>query len=188
MVPSGDIVFMNQEASMSKLGLIPASLLLFAFLIPAQEKPVAAKNTSPYYAIPMQSARQENPVKATPESLVRGKKQYGYDCVMCHGKDGNGKGDVAVDMKLKMNDESDPALLKERTDGELFYIIKNGKNQMPPEGDRVKDETIWDMVNLIRSFAKKADKPAAEQSASPKPATEEAAPKATAEEAAPKQQ
>lgn len=27
---------------------------------------------------------------------------------------------------------------------------------MPPEGDRVKDETIWDMVNYVRSFAKKA--------------------------------
>jgi mono/diheme cytochrome c family protein len=56
--------------------------------------------------------------------------------------------------------------LKDRTDGELFYIIKNGKDQMPPEGNRVKDETIWDMVNYVRSFAKKdaaAAKPAEEK-------------------------
>ena len=26
---------------------------------------------------------------------------------------------------------------------------------MPPEGDRVKNEEIWDMVNYVRSFAKK---------------------------------
>lgn len=35
---------------------------------------------------------------------------------------------------------------------------------MPPEGDRVKDETVWDMVNYVRSFAKQtgsaAEKPA----------------------------
>jgi len=85
---------------------------------------------------------------------------------MCHGTDGNGKGDVAVDMKLSMHDESNPTTLKDRTDGELFYIIKNGKDQMPPEGNRVKDETIWDMVNYVRSFAKKdaaAAKPAEEK-------------------------
>ena len=85
---------------------------------------------------------------------------------MCHGKEGNGKGDVAVDMKLCMHDETNSATLKDRSDGELFYIIKKGKDQMPPEGDRVKDEAIWDMVNYVRSFAKKTapvEKPADEK-------------------------
>jgi mono/diheme cytochrome c family protein len=139
--------------------LITIAFLGLLALAPAQEaKPAQAPPkpaAAPYYTIPMEAAHKENPVSATPESLARAKKQYGYDCVMCHGKDGNGKGDVAVDMKLSMHDESNPATLKDRTDGELFYIIKNGKDQMPPEGNRVKDETIWDMVNYVRSFAKK---------------------------------
>ena len=151
--------------------LITLSLLSLLALAVAQEaKPtqVAPKPgaSAPYYAIPQQAARRENPVSATPESLARGKKQYGYDCAMCHGKEGNGKGDVAVDMKLGMHDETNPATLKDRSDGELFYIIKKGKDQMPPEGDRVKDETIWDMVNYVRSFANKgaaAEKPAEEK-------------------------
>ena len=151
--------------------LITLSLLSLLALAVAQEaKPtqVAPKPgaPAPYYAIPQQAARRENPVPATPESVARGKKQYGYDCAMCHGKEGNGKGDVAVDMKLGMHDETNPATLKERSDGELFYIIKKGKDQMPPEGDRVKDETIWDMVNYVRSFANKgaaAEKPADEK-------------------------
>jgi mono/diheme cytochrome c family protein len=147
--------------------LVLSALPLFVLLTLAQEKQAPApKASNPYYAIPLENARAENPVKSTSESLVRGKKQYGYDCVMCHGANGDGKGDVAVDMKLKMNDETNPALLKEHTDGELFYIIKKGKDRMPPEGDRVKDETIWDMVNYVRSFARKAatdDKPAEEK-------------------------
>ena len=135
-----------------------SAVLLIAFLVSAQDTKTASKPgaSAPIYTIPVEDARKENPVKASSESLSRGKKQYGYDCVMCHGKEGNGKGDVAADMKLKMNDESDPALLKDRTDGELFYIIKKGKDQMPPEGARVKDETIWDMVNYVRSFARKS--------------------------------
>jgi mono/diheme cytochrome c family protein len=152
---------------MPRLLLAFLFLPLFAFLIVAQEKQTPPSNPSaPYYSIPMESARKDNPVKPSPESLARAKKQYGYDCVMCHGKTGDGKGDVAADMKLKMNDETRPATLKDRTDGELFYIIKNGKNQMPPEGNRVKDETVWDMVNYVRSFAKPSsttDKPAEEK-------------------------
>ena len=63
-------------------------------------------------------------------------------------------------MKLQMLDFTDPATLKNRTDGELFYIIKNGSPDMPPEGARVKTQENWDLVNYVRSFAKK--KPEAE--------------------------
>ena len=148
-----------------------SALLLGAFLLFAQDtksndKPAASAGIS---TIPVEAARRENPVKPTEESLARGKKQYGYDCVMCHGKTGDGKGDVAADMKLKMNDETDPATLKDRTDGELFYIIQKGKGQMPPEGSRVKDETISDMVNYVRSLANKGDKPAATGAEAPAP-------------------
>jgi mono/diheme cytochrome c family protein len=147
-----------------------SALLLLGCLVSAQEKQAAPRPaaSSPISAIPVDAARRENPVKPTAESVARGKKQYSYDCIMCHGKAGDGKGDVAVDMKLKMNDETDPALLKDRTDGELFYIIQKGKDQMPPEGSRVKDETIWDMVNYVRSLAKKGEAPA------PAPAEEKA--------------
>jgi mono/diheme cytochrome c family protein len=151
--------------------LITLSLLSLLALAVAQEaKPTSGASkagaTPAYYAIPQEAARKENPVPAMPESLARGKKQYGYDCAMCHGKEGNGKGDVAVDMKLGMHDETNPATLKDRSDGELFYIIKKGKDQMPPEGDRVKDERIWDMVNYVRGFANKGavtEKPAEEK-------------------------
>jgi mono/diheme cytochrome c family protein len=141
----------------SKTLLILWVLLTLGFPGSAQEGEKPAKAEPPaQYTIPVEAVRQANPVKPSAESIARGKKLYGYDCAMCHGKDGYGKGDVAEDMKLKISDFSDPAALKERTDGELFYIIKNGKGQMPPEGDRVKSDALWDLVNYIRSFAKKA--------------------------------
>jgi len=111
------------------------------------------KTPPPEYKIPPEAANQSNPVKPSPESLAKGKKIYGYDCAVCHGKDGDGKGDME-DMK-GIPDFTDPEALKGRTDGELFYIIQKGKGEMPPEGDRAKPEDVWNLVNYVRSFAKK---------------------------------
>jgi mono/diheme cytochrome c family protein len=136
--------------------------LLFAVGFCAQAQQTKQPPATPY-AIPDDALHQANPVKTTPESIAQGKKWYGYDCAMCHGKDGDGKGDVGADMKLKVSDFTDPTTLKERTDGELFYIIKFGKADMPPEGARVKTDDLWDLVNYVRSLAKKS--PSAEKTA-----------------------
>lgn len=107
------------------------------------------------YKIPPEAVRQVNPNKPTRESLAQGKKLYGYDCAVCHGEDGSGNGDLVTTMKLKLIDYRDPEALKSFTDGELFYIIKNGKDKMPSEGDRAKPDQMWNLVNYIRSFSKK---------------------------------
>jgi mono/diheme cytochrome c family protein len=106
-------------------------------------------------AVPADVAGQVNPVKPTAVSQAFAKKMYGYDCAMCHGANGNGKGDLAVEQKLSLKDYTDPAALKDLSDGELFSIIKNGKGQMTAEGDRLKADDVWNMVILVRSFAKK---------------------------------
>lgn len=147
---------------MSRFTLVLPALLLFAPALSAQQPSTPTPQKTPAYAaIPVEAIKQPNPVKFTPESITRAKKWWTLDCAMCHGKDGNGKGETATDMKLTLADFTDPATLKDRTDGEVFYIIKNGHNDMPPEGPRVKTEENWDLVNYVRSLAKK--KPDAEQ-------------------------
>ena len=131
-------------------------LLLWLFVAIAQESQTPPNAVTPdSYTIPADATRQVNPVKPTPDSIAQGKKYYGYDCVMCHGNNGDGKGEVAIDEKLKLGDLSDPATLKGKTDGELFYIIKNGHDHMPPEGERLKSPELWNLVNYIRSLSNK---------------------------------
>jgi mono/diheme cytochrome c family protein len=133
---------------------------MFLTALSAQQTQTQQKVTPPSYAaIPVEAAKQANPVKSSPESLARAGKWWALDCAMCHGKDGNGKGDVAADMKLKIVDFTDPNTLKDRTDGEVFYIIKNGHQEMPPEGARIKPKENWDLVNYVRWFAKAKSEP-----------------------------
>ena len=97
-----------------------------------------------------------NPVKATPESLAKAKKTYGFDCAMCHGANGNGKTDLAKDMQLVLSDWTDPKALDGKTDGDLFQAIRSGKGKMPPEdASRAKDDDIWNLVTYVRNMAKK---------------------------------
>ena len=145
---------------MSRLALVVLTLLLLASVLPAQQNQ-SQQRPSPYAAVPAEAAQKANPVKSSPESLDRAKKWWTLDCAMCHGKLGDGKGDLAQDMKLQIVDFTDPATLKDHTDGEIFWVIKNGTQDMPPEGPRVKVEENWDLVNYVRSLAKK--KPEAEQ-------------------------
>jgi mono/diheme cytochrome c family protein len=116
---------------------------------PTQDKPAATE------AKPAGDATKlVNPTKPTAASLALGKKAYGSDCEMCHGKTGAGDGDLAVDMKLKLKDYRDPESLKSMTDGEIYSIIANGKGQMSGEEGRMKPGQIWDVVNYVRSLGK----------------------------------
>jgi mono/diheme cytochrome c family protein len=124
---------------------------LLLLLAPMQQQPAATP--APPAAIPAEAVHMLNPVKATPEGMARAKKIYGYDCAMCHGATGNGKGDMVTDLKLNLKDWTNPEALKNKTDGELYYIITNGQGQMPGETGRAKPEELWDMVVLVRSFS-----------------------------------
>jgi mono/diheme cytochrome c family protein len=117
---------------------------------PADEKP-AASDAKP----PSDTAKKENPVKSSPTSIASGKKKYGQDCAMCHGKEGAGDGDLAEDMHLKLKDLRDAESLKDMTDADIFTIINNGKGKMMGEEGRLKPDEIWDVVNFVRSLAKK---------------------------------
>jgi len=74
---------------------------------------------------------------------------------MCHGKEGAGDGDLAEDMHLKLADFRDAAALKDMTDGDIYNIINNGKGKMMGEEGRLKPDEIWDVINFVRSLAKK---------------------------------
>lgn len=115
----------------------------------AQEKPGSAEPK-----MTPEDAAKKNPVPPTPEGLAEVRKLFGYNCAMCHGKNGDGKGDLAADMKLELRDWRDTSSLEKMTDGELFWIISNGKGKMPGEGDRTAQKIRWNFVNLVRSFGK----------------------------------
>jgi mono/diheme cytochrome c family protein len=103
-----------------------------------------------------EAAKVKNPVTATPESVAAGKQIYTQKCASCHGT--NGEGGPGNDLI-----PAAPSLVDEKwdhgsTDGEIFDVIKNGvlpELNMVPWSDTLKDPDIWNVVNYVRSIAKK---------------------------------
>jgi mono/diheme cytochrome c family protein len=136
------------EAAMRKLCIFVV-VAFFVFSIGALLAQNAASNSC---SNPGEVKSMVNPVKPTAESLAQGKKYYGYDCAMCHGATGNGKGEV--DTGDKLPDFTNADSMKVMSDGQIFCSLKTGKGHMPLERVRISENELWNLVNYVRSLAK----------------------------------
>jgi len=117
----------------------------------------------------------QTPAKPSGEISAHVKTIYKVDCGLCHGDNGNGKTDLAQGMGLTLSDFTDPRTLQNKTDQELFTLIRKGKDKMPPEEEsRAKDAEVHSLILYIRNLSKgqpvPADAPAAAPATSPAPA------------------
>jgi mono/diheme cytochrome c family protein len=121
---------------------------------PEQEKKEGAQAELPKpLVIPEEDRNRKNPVPANEESVETGRKLYSSQCALCHGEKGDGKGDLAADMKLAVPDFTTEEWKKKRTDGEWFYILSLGHGSMPAQGDRLREIQRWHLVNYLRTLA-----------------------------------
>ena len=122
----------------------------------AQEKPDEIQVEVPEpLIIPEAEKSRKNPVKANAASAALGRKLFSSQCAMCHGIKGNGKGDLALELQFNMPDFTQSDSRPKRTDGELYYIITKGHGEMPGQGGRLRAKQKWDMINFIRSQARR---------------------------------
>ena len=102
------------------------------------------------------TATIKNPVASSPESVAAGKQVYTRTCAPCHGT--SGEGGPGNDLIPAAPDLTEATWDHGSTDGEIFSSIKNGiapEFNMTPFTDRLKDDDIWNVVNYLRSIAKK---------------------------------
>ncbi len=117
--------------------------------------PAATAQIPHNFNISSEDAARKNPVRFTEISVERGKKLYLTQCAMCHGKNGDGKGEVVEELKISPPDLTKPETLKTRTDGELFAIITSGSNVMPGQEKRMTERHKWHLVNYLRTLGGK---------------------------------
>lgn len=123
------------------LSLVFFSVFLFGFI--EMQKDV--------WKAPVASKKLINPVKDKEASIKRATRIYRSRCAVCHGKTGlgDGPGGKALDPKPE---SLKTALIQHQTDGELFWKISNGRNDMIKWEPILSKQQRWDLVNYIRSL------------------------------------
>lgn len=101
-----------------------------------------------------------NPLPATEGNIGKGKALFQGKafCVTCHGKDGKGLGGDIAPESLKgplPRDFTDKMWQAARTDGELFWILKNGSKGTAMASFIplvLTEEEAWQVLRYVRSF------------------------------------
>lgn len=100
-----------------------------------------------------------NPLEPTEENVEKGMAIFlgKAFCATCHGRDGRGLGDIqGLRGKLPRN-FTDRAWQAARTDGELFWILKNGSpgTDMAPFIPLVlTEDEAWQVLLFVRSLGR----------------------------------
>lgn len=104
-----------------------------------------------------QAGAAQNPVGQNPRAIEAGRLSYTGSCAVCHGANGDGKGEFGQAIyppasDLQAHDTQD------KTDAQLFWIVKNGLSfaGMPGFGTQYNDQAIWSLVAYTRSLGKTA--------------------------------
>jgi mono/diheme cytochrome c family protein len=94
----------------------------------------------------------KSPVPFNQESVRRGKEEYGYYCVMCHGPRGDGNGTVGQSFYPLPTDLKSLQVQKQ-ADGKLFYTITFGLKRHPSLGFMITEADRWAIIHYIRSLS-----------------------------------
>ena len=89
------------------------------------------------------------------QSTDEGARLYAVNCSMCHGGLGVGDGPVAkrfVTQHFVPPADLTSTRVRNRTDGELNWIITNGEGNMPPFRDLLTEDQVWTLVQQVRTI------------------------------------
>ena len=109
-------------------------------------------------SVPAGDRDLKNPVAPSDAVLAEARAHFADHCAVCHGNDGRGETEIGQGLYPKAPNMRDHGT-QQLSDGELFYIIKNGVRftGMPAWGDpesRTDDESSWKLVHFIRHLPK----------------------------------
>ena len=92
----------------------------------------------------------EDPPRATPVSLARGRALFQVRCLPCHGPEGRGDGPVS--RYFPPAPDLTSATVRKRSDGYIWGTITFGGRAMPSQREGLTVEDRWALVHHVRAL------------------------------------
>jgi mono/diheme cytochrome c family protein len=119
----------------------------------AREKPTAMEaflaRHARRIATPPGAGELKNPLEASPLSIAEGRDHFADHCAICHANDGSGRTEMNAGLYPPAPDMRQDQTQR-LSDGEIFYIIKNGVRFTGMPGWGGEDSENWKLVLFIR--------------------------------------
>lgn len=99
-----------------------------------------------------------SPAWAASDELGNAENNYMLYCASCHGREGDGKGQLAEALAVPPRDHTDASTMSKRTDEQMFKTISEGgeatgfDSGMPPHNTILQKEDIRGLVKYLRKL------------------------------------
>jgi predicted CXXCH cytochrome family protein len=105
------------------------------------------------WSIPNEARSRKNPLGSVADGadVAAGRELYQRSCQSCHGFDGMGRTAAGSGLYPPPANLRGPST-KSRTDGELFYLIRNGIRNTGMPGWQLPDQQTWQLVSYLRNL------------------------------------
>lgn len=101
--------------------------------------------------IPADKKAKNSYIPFTSAVAKEGEVMFTRNCMQCHGNPG--KGNMLKTLK-PMPPDLASSITQQRTDGDLFFIITNGRMVMPSFKNIFSEDERWKIISFLRSFNK----------------------------------
>jgi len=136
------------------------SLLITHWVVPDEVDPTVAAVDITRPRAPAEARKLKNPIPVSEADIRSGEALYlgKGNCYICHGKEGRGDGEGGSMLHPQPRDLTDPTFQTLRTDGEIFWSMKEG---VPQSGmfsyvpRMITEEEAWKVVLFIRTLQNK---------------------------------
>src|SRR5215831_9413846 len=124
-----------------RLEVAKISFVVFLLLIPFS----LVAGDKNFHDAPDAAKAQKNPLQGQAAAIDEGKTAYARNCLSCHGKTGQGTGNVPSLVGGK---------LKDVAPGEIFWFITKGsKDNGMPSWAFLPEEKRWQIVSYVDALA-----------------------------------
>lgn len=144
------------------------SAVVYGLLLIGPEQPMSSpgERDITLARAPAEAKTMANPFPVSDEILLEGERIYQTKgtCFTCHGTSGRGDGPAGLELNPRPRNFTNPRFHELRTDGELFWVIRNGSpgtRMFSYSPSVITEDEAWKVIHYIRTIPTNAPSRAA---------------------------
>jgi len=138
-----------------------AAIYLLLMIGPEESATKAGERDITIPRAPAEAKAVANPIPLSDEVLLEGERIYQTKgtCFTCHGTSGRGDGPAGLELNPRPRNFTNPRFHELRTDGEMFWVIRNGSpgtRMFSYSPSVITEEEAWKVILYLRTLPTRA--------------------------------